>query len=453
MSNRHVIMNTTTRRSRIAWAAVLLLTPMVAQGADAVPVPAASFSFVPNQLAGSEWYKPGNPPRLINGHLDDSFGQKKLWPNLVKNLKQTHGAFGIYAAEIGHLSATNGLLSLLKSEGISVSVEVPGFTQPIDGAALGRAEIHGEAVDGTNLFASVFRICEPKDRTDPLGSGWFVTRGGAPFVPDELIFDERMPNLLPEFDPTRLALTQGSWDQRKQAARRLSPFMASRQPYERLTATLMQDYVSYLRVARNRWGERMPAVSLHWNVNPGWEWRDEKGLDAIHAKNPALFNIPENFHRIVFTSPQYNSVQYLNQLVDLLASSGFKPRTVYVDVDWTYDISYIVEVLKRHKAALRQRGVQMGINVVEASIGEQEELFYDADTLKKRTDSRTAPNILYENTLIAIMRFLKGRGIYERGMHIRVGSWSHRPHEVGSQVDEHTPGSLAHTANEILKLL
>jgi hypothetical protein len=35
-------------------------------------------------------------------------------------------------------------------------------------------------------------------------------------------------------------------------------------------------------------------------------------------------------------------------------------------------------------------------------------------------------------------------------MQIRVGSWSRRPAETGSEVDETTPGSLAHAANRII---
>jgi len=424
-----------------------------ASGVGEPPAPPAAFSFAPNQFAGSLWYRPGNPERLINGHLDESFGREELWPVLRRNLKENRGFFGMTAAEIGHLRDSAGLLTLLRSERIPVSVEVPAFTQPLDGAQLARAEIHGEAVDGVDIFSSIFRISDPKDRPNLSGAGWFVTRDGTPFIPDELVFDERIPNLLPEFDAAVLARTPGNWEQRKQAARKLSPFTAARQPYDRLLASLIQDYVSYLQVARARWGSRMPAISLHWNVNPGWEWRDEKGLDAIHAGDPAWFKTPEEFHRVVFTSPQYNSVHYLNQLLDVLAAAGFKPRTVFMDVDWTYSIPYITEVLRRHKTALAARGIQMGINVVEASLGEQEELFYDGHTLQKRADPRAAPNALYENTLVAIMEYLRGSGVYGMGMQIRVGSWSRRPSETGTAVNEATVGSLAHAANQIITRL
>jgi hypothetical protein len=456
----------TTRFSLAVLATVLLAPLAVLQPAEFKTLPTlketapwtsepspppATFSFVPNQLAGSLWYRPGNRKQVINGHLDESFGRKELWPVLMRNLKNHCGSFGISAAEIGHLKDSGGLLMLLRSEGIPVSVEVPAFTQPFDGGQLARAEIHGEAVNGANLFSSIFCLCDPKDRPNPFGAGWFVTCDGTPFIPDELVFDERIPNLLPEFDAAVLARTPGSWEQRKQAARKLSPFTSARQPFDRLLASLMQDYVSYLQVAQSRWGGQMPAISLHWNANPGWEWRDEKGLDAIHAANPAWCQTPEEFYAIVFTSPQYNSVLYLNQLLDLLIAAGFTPRTVFMDVDWTYSIPYITEVLRRHKTALAARGVQMGINVVEASLGEQEELFYDGQTLQIRADHGATPNSLYENTLVAITAYLRGSGVYDRGMQIRVGSWSHRPSETGTEVNEATVGSLAHAANQIIQ--
>jgi hypothetical protein len=176
-------------------------------------------------------------------------------------------------------------------------------------------------------------------------------------------------------------------------------------------------------------------------------------LDAIHAADPAWCQTPEEFHRIVFTSPQYNSVRYLDQLLEVLNAAGFKPGTVLMDVDWTYSLPYVTEVLRRHKSSLAARGVQMGINVVEAGLGEQEELFYDGHTLQRRVDPNTPPNVLYANTLVAIMEYLEGSGLSEPGMQIRVGSWSRRPAETGGAVDEASAGSMAHAANRIVGLL
>lgn len=182
---------------------------------------------------------------------------------MLGNLKTHHGAFVIPAAEIGHLKDSAGLLALLRAAGIPVSIEIPAWTQPADGLQLARAEILGGAVEGVNIFASVFRIDAPRDRPDPFGTGWFVTRDGTSFVPDEIVFDERLPSLLPEFDAAVLAQAPGTWEKRKQAARRLSPFTLPRQPYDRLLGSLMEDYVRSIEVACGHWGARMPAVSLH----------------------------------------------------------------------------------------------------------------------------------------------------------------------------------------------
>ncbi|MDR1222931.1 MAG: hypothetical protein LBL07_08660 [Tannerella sp.] len=409
-----------------------------------------SFSFVSNQCGGNVWYRPGGT--IVNAHLDESFGNRDLWPKLIDNLKRCGGSFSIYATEIGYMSSVSGLLPILKSEGIPVSIEMPGFTQCITGKLLGEAELNGKPVNGANIFSSIFTIRNPADRTDPDGKGWFVTKDRQPFIPDEILFDERMPNLLPQFDANRLAGTAGTWEERKNAAKINNGCAVSMGDYDVLLSTLMQDYVDFLNVAKAKWGDKMPDVGIHWNVVVGWDWRDQKGLDAIYSQNPNYFNSANNFY-MVWQYSQYNSVEYLNNLIDLLDAAGFKPRTVYMDVDWTYSIPYVTEVLKRHAVALKTKGVQLGINVVEASLQDNEELFYNGLTLMKRTVNGTKPNELYENTLIAIAQFLKGSGIYEKGVQIRVGSWSHRPYETGTQINENTTGSMAHTANSIVTLL
>lgn len=412
----------------------------------------ASFSFVPNQCAGNSWYRPGNPPSLINGHLDESFGDKSRWANLMESMKKDGGAFSIFAAEIGHMSNNSGLIPTLREAGIPISVEMPGFTQAIPGTALGEAELNGRAYNGNNIFASIFQIRNPTDRPDPDGKGWFVTKDREPFIPDEILFDERQPNLCPQFDANKLASTQGTWEERMRAALIPSPHPQSTGDFATLLSIFRRDYVDFLNVAKDKWGDKMPAVSIHWNVVAGWEWRDQKGINDIHAKDPNYFNIADNFYAIVRNCPQYNSVIYLEELIDVLTAAGFKPKTVLMDVDWTYDIPYITETLNKHKKSLKAKGVQMGINIVEASINDNEELYYDGTTLRRRARIGANPNELYENTLIGICQFLKGSGIYEKGMQMRVGSWSHRPYETKAQIDENTTGSIAHTANEIIKM-
>lgn len=415
------------------------------------PIKSEDFSFVPNQLLANSWYKPGG--QSINGHLDESFGEHpELWQELMSNLKDSGGSFSIFAAEIGHLSTKTGILPLLESENIPISVEMPGFTQCIDGPDLGNAELNGEPVNGSNIFSTVFGITNPSDRVDPDGKGWFVTKDRKNLVPDEILFDERQPNLCPEFDQNIIINHKGSWDERKKAARRTNCGLVSPLEFDELLAELRKDYIDFLNIAKEKWGEDMPAISIHWNVNPGWEWRDENAMDAIYESDPSFFSDPNYLYRMVFERPQYNSVEYCNMLVDALTEAGFKPTRVLMDVDWTYCIPYIKEVLLRHRQALKERGVQMGINIVEASIADDEELNYRMGTLVKQRGSGT-PNQLYENTLVSITRFLIENDIYEEGMQMRVGSWSHRPYESGVEVDENKSGSMAHTANIIYGMM
>ncbi|MBI5835081.1 MAG: hypothetical protein HZB16_22480, partial [Armatimonadetes bacterium] len=258
---------------------IVLLLALGATSAGVAAEAPPRFSFMPNQLAANAWYRPGTPPALINGHLDESFGRAELWPKLRANLKRLGGSFSCGAAEVGWLSTREGLLPLLRAEGIPLAVELPAFTQGIDGAELAEAELNGARLrSGESLFAKVFLLDHPAGRSDPDGRGWFVTRDGQPLVPDEILFDERIPNLLPTFDPVRLVAAEGTWAERKAAARRPNGYLPADMPFEQRLAALMDDYLRYLRVARTTWGERMPAVSLHWNVTAGWEWRDEAGL-------------------------------------------------------------------------------------------------------------------------------------------------------------------------------
>ena len=423
---------------------------MLILAGQAVHAQTQQISFAPNQLAANAWYRPGMPPELINGHLDASFGDASRWPKLLQVLRKTKGSFSVFAAEIGYLQTRSGLLPLLRANHIPISVETPGFTQAGDGESLGRMEILGEPLGGQNAFKTIFQIGSPVDRPNPDGKGWFVTADGQPFIPDELLFDERIPNLLPTFDPELLAHTVGTWDQRKDAARSGGKYPTT-SGYRARMRTLMQDYVRYLKVAQTHWGSRMPAISLHWNVNPGWEWRDEAGLDTIHAADPHWFDTPSNYYAIVARRPQFNSVVYLEELIEVLTKAGFKPRTIYMDVDWTYDVPYILETLKRHKASLEHRGVQMAINIAEASLANAEALTFSQNRLSRVSASDSPTNLLYERTLLAITDFLKANGLTGDGIQLRVASWSPRPKEVGNQIDERLPGSLAHTALEIQK--
>lgn len=417
----------------------------------------ASFSFTPNQLAANEWYKLTAPASavvtVVNGHLDESFGNGALWPNLLANLKAANGTVTVFAAEIGYLSTRSGFLSFATQKQIPLSVELPGFTQCKDGYELARAELLGERLSSGNLFCNTFGICSGALRKNPDGVGWFVTKDDVAFVPREIVLDERIPNLLPHFNPITLAQTSGSWSERKAAAKVDLPCAQAFNPGVPLLQGLQGDYLEYLRIARQKWATRMPVISLHWNVTPGWEWRDEACLDGIQLRNPGFFQDPANLLQI--RAPCYNSVEYLKQTVQMIQGDGFTLNTVFMDVDWTYDTPYVIETLKRQKTMLAGLGVQMGINLVIdfASVGpcpdSNCEVVLIGNRLVPRRNTTRSTNVLYEDSIIQISELLKREGIIDTQVNLRVGSWSARPQEIGSQVSETIGGSLAHAANRV----
>ncbi len=425
------------------------------------------FSFVANQTKSAEWYKPQPSYDYVNAHLDESFGKKELYPQLIENLKESGGYFSIYASEVNFLKENGGFLSVMRDEGIRISVEMPGMTQPISGDKLAEAELNGKTVDGTNIFASIFRLTASvlDGRTNPDQKGWFVNKDRKDFIPDMLIFDERQPNLVPEIDPDVLHDTPGTIDQKITAALKYNNMNSRyRKPFNNLLATLREDYALYLQVAKTKWGDKMPKVGIHWNVVVGWEWRDQSSVKEIYAIDPSLYdgaNYWHNFYRAyaerktALASALYKSVDYLSDYIDYLTEQGFKPTIVYMDVDWRYDLDYVKTVLLKHREMLKTKGVQLGINVVEAGYkSNYDEMVCSGTTLTSYIRSSSSnPNVLYGNTLVACTQWLINTGIYEQGMQIRVGSWSPRPYEIGDQINENTPGSLANTANKIYKML
>jgi hypothetical protein len=174
--------------------------------------------FVPNQLTAAKWYRPGGD--LINGHIEESFADETLWPRLEGLLVAAHGAFGLNAAEIGHMSSET--LARFRSKGLAISVDTPAFTQCFTGRQLGELEFFGRSPPGPDLFRSIFQLSPETDgRIDPKDKGWFYTRDGVSFAPDEIVLDERMPNLLPHFEFDQLLRTPtAGWEKRKLAARR-----------------------------------------------------------------------------------------------------------------------------------------------------------------------------------------------------------------------------------------
>ncbi len=435
-------------------------TPDPGPGGDGDPIVNPIFSFAPNQLAGNAWYRQfvgWTTTGVINGHLDESYGVADNWPQLRERLKECGGHFGLYAAEIGFLDTRTGLLPLLKENNIPISVEIPGFTQFRNATALAQAELNGQPIGAENIFSSIFTIHGDAltGRTNPDTKGWFVTRDRKDLVPDLIFFDERMPNLIPEIDHNILANTaNGTFQQRLDAARKFAGSAEYRIAYPNLLELIKQDYVDYLTVAKAKWGDDMPGIGIHWNVNVGWEWRNQDAIKAIEAGNPGRFDNAGNFHSSYkLNNYQYafRSVGYLTELIDKLTDAGFKPEIISMDVDWNYDLNYVVRILKLHKAALAAQGVHLGINVVDASFDDARKnsvLTYNGLSASWVASSG-GPNLCYQKTLLNILQFLKDQGVYEKGMQIRTASWLPVPTETGNECSEDVRGSFAETSIKI----
>ena len=208
---------------------------------------------MPNQLAGGIWYKPDNG-NVINGHVKDSFANFTLWPNALSDLRKVDGGFGLFAAEYGWTSSA--FFKELKDHDIPVSVEMPGFTQCPDGTSIANAELNGNSFaipggDFFNTFGFVKNTQYP-GRNSPYNGGWLVTSDGKFVMPDELVFDERLPgNLGPRIDFQKLATATGTIDQRIKTATTVPgctniPYASM--DYSATLTYLMNDYVKYVNV-------------------------------------------------------------------------------------------------------------------------------------------------------------------------------------------------------------
>lgn len=408
---------------------------------------------VPNQIAANLWYRPGG--QLINGHIEDSYADSSLWPNLRTRLNANDGGLGLYAAEIGYLSS--GTLMNFRKAGIPVSVEVPGMTQCLSGTTLGNLELFGPSPTGLNYFASIFHIDgSQSDRLDPRGHGWFANRDGNLYAPDEIIFDERMPNLVRRFWGPDIANGDLSWNERK--ARSLidaCPSATSFHPWLDRISGLIADYVDYIQVARSRYG-RLPKFAIHWNVNPGWEWADEACLDSLNQAFPKASDFANAYNGL--WRPCHRDTQYLIQLVTTLCNAGTCPSAVYMDIDYLYNTGYAIDVLQRNKAALASLGVPFGLNIVDQStaihpVGWTVIPSPDGSALmlldRHGDGSPASENALHQETLLNVVNFFLGKGIIDGNTRLRIGAWDHRPFEQGRSVSEAIPGSLANTVLRI----
>jgi len=416
-----------------------------AQSLDRPLSPPGKYTFAPNQLAANQWYQPGGG--LINGHITESFGREELWPGLRTRLKTNHGALGIPAAEIGFM--TSGTLARFRAEGLRVSVETPAFTQCLSGAQIADLELAGRSPPGRNLFQTIFHVAGESGRTDPTGKGWFVTRDGQSYTPDEVVLDERVPNLLASFDLDTLlrnAATQG-WAARKAAARHdpCAAASAFHPGVDRLTG-LLGDYLAYHSALAARF-KAPPAFSFHWNVNAGWEWRDEPCLDALAQKDPDPKTFEHDYRYLAGACHRDSAT--LARLLDQLCAAHACPFAVYLDMDLVYLTPYAIDAIQRDKAVIRAHGVAFGIDLTDECDGKPG--CVDGLTSVDHfgvvpANSGSNDNGLDQQTIVNTYDFLRRSGVIDADTHVRIQSWSTRPHEVGAAVSEKSPGSFANTA-------
>lgn len=411
---------------------------------------AGKYSFAPNQLAAAEWYRPSGA--AINGHVADSFTDTRLWPKLFELLRRTNGSFGVNVAEVGHLTADQ--LLRFRGAGVPISTEMPAWTQCFSGEALGRVDFFGDPVGDQNLFDKVFHITTADGRSDPNRRGWFVTKDGMDYAPDEIVLDHRIPSLLPTFNADVLIVgDEGlSWDQLKAKARvdRCPAADTFHTSADRLTG-LMLDYLSYAQEMTRKFPNR-PAFSFHWNVHPGWEWADEQCIDHLHASHPDRASFERAFRYL--ESPCHRDTFILSQLLDILCNSDACPRSVYMDIELQYRTGYALDVLRMNKDVLRKHGVAFGVNLADEcneELGCQQISRSPGKMVREQesvSDTQSI-NILDQKSLRQKFRFLVANGIIDRSTHVRFESWSARPIEKNAEVDESKPGSYANTAIQI----
>lgn len=418
------------------------------------------FDFGPNQLASNVWYKPRG--QLINGHYEHSFSNFSLWPNLQSHLRNNNGSILIQASEIGFMK--NDALMSFRNNNMPIVVALPAFTQCYDGDVLALLELYGQSPK-ENLFCEIFQICNPTDRQDPNGKGWFVTQDGFSFTPDLVNFDERMPNLVPYLDYNKLMNTSSnppewlypnlSWADRKAKARvDFCPQAGS----DRIK-NLMNDYIKYISIMNKKFNStKIPQIQINWNVIEGWEWRDEQCLDLLFQKFQNAIDFDHAYRYV--TNPCHQDTQYLKDLIELTCSVGRCPEVVYMDMDLTYLTSYSLEVLQMNKQVLKALNVPFGINLVDqcTEIDNCVAEVLTSDTSKvilnvnaKLKYPNLTRNELQELSLMNVLDFLIDQNIVDNDTHIAITSWTRWPVEINQEIMESKSGSMAHTANQIFE--
>ena len=408
--------------------------------------------FTPNQLGANLWYKPEGS--VINGHLNGSFTNFSLWPLLSSFLSNSSGGLGIYAAELAFLSSSQ-LYNFQTSAGLAIQAEDPTFTQCLPSNVISDLALFGKSPPGQDLFCSIFLLCDTL-RPNSTNLGWYLSSEGNNFTPDSIVLDERMPNLLikPSSNPAQMAQLWNSslsWDERKESSfQDPCPAMNNFRPnITDRVSSIIADYVDFGKAINVRFGNTSTSFGLHWNVIAWWEWLDIQCLDDLNSLYPNVTDFKNALLGI--TNPCHRDTDHLISLVSSLCRNMTCPEAVYMDIDYLYDTAYALDVLSRNKAALINLSIPFGINIVDECNTAEACLIVDTgDKLEAQTQQMPYnPNKLHEMSLIAMYGFFVRKGIIDSETRIRVASWSVRPHEIDSFVDERLVGSMAHTANQI----
>ena len=282
-------------------------------------------------------------------------------------------------------------------KGLLISVDTPLWTQCAPASQIADAELKGT----DNPISEKFGIVD---------TGWFVTKDGTPFTPDEIALDEREPTLVPYERGSGLPR-----DGRSAAD-------AFNAPLSR-TDGMIQDFVTYANAVRAKWPTNTPRLSFYWNVN------------TVFADQSSL----------------------LDKLVSDMCAATVCPTTIYMDTDFA-STPNLVSLLKAYKVILAKYGVGFGIAIAGtplSDVGQDYDIEPTADggALVYVKHPGTSTNQLYQASELNILNWLIAQGIVDGSTRLRFQSWMYSPQETGSAVSETIPYSLANTSNRMFEEL
>lgn len=413
------------------------------------------FWFFPNQLGAQKYYQPRGS--LINGHWKDSFANFSYWPKLSGKLAEIGGGVGLIITEMAYM--TKAHIDEIRSRGLRIQVDEMQWTQCRDGFQAAHWELYGGKA-GPQTLADMILAGNPAPYPGIYANGFFKTIDGFDVIPDEIVLDERIPNLVPYLDINVLANPSGTWEERKARARRdPCPAAANFNPGLSRIEGLMYDYVEYAKVMKQKWPTQTPKLSFHWNANHGWDLgRDERCFDQqrateLAAGRPDPYLDPSNVAYMRF--PCHNGVPTLRDLIVTMCMAGHCPHTVYMDMELSYNNDWLIEDLRRYRAMLRsvqlpdgrEVSINYGLSVHDhcnvQGVGCYRGFVNGTLTDEKRSGS---PNQLFQESTLNVAKFLSHHGVLDAETNVKFFTWDTRPIEVGSQVQESIPGSMAHSA-------